>query len=276
MFLSVWRCKGESLEMKPIGPVDLCYFSGTGNTALAAGRMAIEFGIRGIETNLRAIEDTDPATLYSSGTVGIACPAAAFTTYPLVWRFVRNLRPGNGRGAFLLVTMGGSTWGLVGPMRALVESKGYVPLGAGRLVMPSNFMVKTLNDSLNAARRETALRRAASFAADLCEGRASWRWIRGLPDLVAKHLGTDRPFAWMRKKLALSADPAACTRCGLCAAKCPSSNIRMNDLPEFADRCELCMRCQSVCPVNAIRIRGKSFAQYRGKAEPWRADIVQQ
>lgn len=161
-------------------------------------------------------------------------------------------------------------------MRALVESKGYAPLGAIRLVMPSNFMVKSLNEGFNSARREAALRKASAFADDLCDEKASWRRIRGIPDLVAKYLATDRPFAFMRKKLALSADPAVCNRCGLCAAKCPSSNIRMNDLPEYADRCELCMRCQSICPVNAIRIRGKSFAQYRGKAEPWRADIVQQ
>lgn len=80
--------------MKPAGPIDLCFFSGTGNTALAAARMAAEFDALGIPTNLRAIEDTDPATLYSSGTIGIACPAAAFTTHPLVWRFVKNLRPG--------------------------------------------------------------------------------------------------------------------------------------------------------------------------------------
>lgn len=261
--------------MKPAGPIDLCYFSGTGNTALAAARMAAEFGILGIVTNLRAIEDTDPATLYSSGTIGIACPAAAFTTYPLVWRFVKNLRPGNGRGAFLLVTMGGATFGLVGQMRALIESRGYSPLGALSLRMPSNFMLKSENPGRNVRVREAALRKAASFATRIAEGTATWRRVRGLPDFVAAHIANDRPFAFMRKRLPLSAEPSICTRCGLCAAHCPSSNIRMNDLPEFADRCELCMRCQSVCPVNAIRVNGKRFLQYKGKAEPWQADIQQ-
>lgn len=262
--------------MKPEGPIDLCFFSGTGNTALAAGRMAADFAIRGIETNLRAIEDTDPATLYSSGSIGIACPAAAFTTYPLVWRFVRNLRPGEGKGAFLLVTMAGATGGLVGPMRELVTAKGYRPLGAKRIRMPSNFLLASQNEKRNAAQREKALRGVSDFVTALAEGRAVWRRIPGLPDLVAKYLANDRPFAGMRKGLPLSVDPSVCTRCGLCAAHCPTSNIRMTTMPEYADHCEMCMRCQSICPVNAILIRGRRFAQYRGLSEPWRTDIPQQ
>ena len=261
--------------MKPAGPIDLCFFSGTGNTALAAARMAAEFDALGIPTNLRAIEDTDPATLYSSGTIGIACPAAAFTTHPLVWRFVKNLRPGNGRGAFLLVTMSAATFGLVGRMRSLIESRGYSPLGALKIRMPSNFMLKSEDPRKSARVREAALTKAASFASRMAEGKTSWRRIRGLPDLVAAHLANDNPFEWMRRRFPLSVDPSICTRCGICALHCPTSNVRMNDLPGFGDRCEFCMRCQSVCPVNAIRLNGKRFLQYRAKAEPWQADIQQ-
>lgn len=43
-----------------------------------------------------------------------------------------------------------------------------------------------------------------------------------------------------------------CTRCGLCAEKCPAAAIP-TDHPEQTDaaRCISCMRCISVCPLNA-------------------------
>jgi len=249
------------------GPVEFCFFSGTGNTALAASRMAAVFLAHGIETRLRPIEDIDPTTLSGSGTLGIACPAAAFTTYPLVWRFLRNLPEGSGRGAFLLVTMAGMTMGLVGPVRRLVARKGYRPLGACRLVMPSNFLLKVAEPEKERVSVGRALLRADRFAQDLFEGRSAWLRIPGWPDLMALLMGNDRPFAWMRKKLIMTPDRERCTRCGLCISRCPVSNIRMADGPAFANRCELCMRCHSICPVNAIHIGGRRYVQYRTAGE---------
>jgi ferredoxin len=250
------------------GPIELCYFSGTGNTALASRAVASALQASGAEVRLRPIEDTDPTSLTNFGTLGVACPAAAFTTYPLVWRFVRNLPPGSGRGAFLLVTMGGFTMGLVGPMRRLIARKGYLPLGARRLIMPGNFLLKSRNEAAENSRTARALGRATEFGNALVEGRSSWIRVPGWPDLVAAVIGNDRPFASMRKKLVLTADKSRCTRCGLCVSRCPVSNIHMAaDGPKFADRCELCMRCQSICPVNAILMGGKSYAQYRTKAD---------
>jgi ferredoxin len=250
------------------GPIELCYFSGTGNTALASRAVASALQASGAEVRLRPIEDTDPTSLTNFGTLGIACPAAAFTTYPLVWRFVKNLPKGSGRGVFLIVTMGGMTMGLVGPLRRLLSRKGYKPLGAVRLVMPGNFLLKSRNESAELARVARAMDRAGRFGKTLLEGSASWVRIPGWPDLVAAVIGNDRPFGSMRKKLFLAADGTKCTRCGLCVSRCPVSNIHMAaDGPRFADRCELCMRCQSICPVNAILMGGKSYAQYRVKDE---------
>lgn len=253
------------------GPIEFCFFSGTGNTSLAASRMASVFQAHGLEVRMRSIEDTDPASLPSQGTLGLACPAAAFTTYPLVWRFVRNLRPGAGRGVFFMCTMGGSTGGLVGPMKGLLARKGYKPLGACRLVMPGNFMLKDRNVPAESATIAKAMTRADEFAEALFEGRAKWVRIFGWPDLVAAMIANDRPFRSMRKRLAMSVDQTSCTHCGLCVSHCPVGNIRMVDYPVHSDRCELCMRCHGICPTDAIRIGGKRYPQYyAGSAESLR------
>ncbi len=254
------------------GPVEFCFFSGTGNTALAAGAMMRAFEAEGIRVNPRPMEDTDPATLTGRFTLGLACPAAAFTTYPLVWRFVRNLPCGKKNGAFLLVTMAGATGGLVGPMKALLKRRGWTPLGAKRLVMPSNFLAKSANEAGNAACREAALAGAAGFAADLMAGRARWTRIPLFPDLNARLFGNDRPFRTMRRRFGPSADPESCTRCGLCAEHCPTGNISMDGMPVFSDHCELCMRCHSICPAGAILLGGRRYTQYRGTPEPWSLD----
>ncbi len=74
-------------------PIDFCYFSGTGNTLLVARAMAEVFAAHGLETTLRRIEATDPAQVDVGRTLGIAFPVAVGTTYPVVWDFVRALRP---------------------------------------------------------------------------------------------------------------------------------------------------------------------------------------
>ncbi len=48
-------------------------------------------------------------------------------------------------------------------------------------------------------------------------------------------------------------DPAACTRCGICAATCGAKAITMDPLPTFDDkRCVRCYACTEMCPTAAI------------------------
>lgn len=53
----------------------------------------------------------------------------------------------------------------------------------------------------------------------------------------------------------------ACTRCGLCAAKCPVQAIDPND-PKHTEKnkCISCMRCVSVCPQSARKVSSVMLA----------------
>lgn len=50
-------------------------------------------------------------------------------------------------------------------------------------------------------------------------------------------------------------DKEKCTKCGLCASKCPHENITIqNNKVKFSHHCDMCMRCSFYCPKKAIHI----------------------
>lgn len=208
---------------------DWFVFSGTGNTLRAARAAAGELAAAGIRVRLRSMDrgfappEGDP----ERSLLGIACAVAVFSTYPCVWEFLEALPPGGGRPAALLDTLGGFSGGLVGPVRDLLERKGYRPLGACEIRMPSNYRRRA--EGPDEEERRTIARgeeRARAFARALLEGGADWR---GFPLGGPIHWLSRRPGLWRRigesSANAWRADPDLCTRCGLCASLCPTGNI---------------------------------------------------
>jgi MinD superfamily P-loop ATPase len=62
-------------------------------------------------------------------------------------------------------------------------------------------------------------------------------------------------------KIAIEVDvsDAACIRCGVCAATCPTDVIRgvPGELPTivYLEDCQACFLCQFLCPSSAIVVR---------------------
>lgn len=53
-----------------------------------------------------------------------------------------------------------------------------------------------------------------------------------------------------------------CGKCGLCLRNCPKNNITFeNGHAVFHSKCILCLRCLHICPINAIRYKGKKIDQ---------------
>ena len=66
----------------------------------------------------------------------------------------------------------------------------------------------------------------------------------------------DKPLDSSRFSGAPAIDAAKCTRCGVCAGRCPSRAIQMNEaagsIGVNLDECVFCALCQDVCPVRAV------------------------
>jgi ferredoxin len=245
-----------------MNPIDLYWFSGTGNTLLVARAMRDEFLAAGVDCTLRRLDDADPTAIDPTRTLGLACTVACQTTYPPVWNFVEALPAVEGTDAFLVDTMAKASGGILGPMRKAFAERGFTPLGAREIVMPSNFLMKDLNAEKNRRTIAAGQDKARDFARELLAGSATWRPPSVMQSILCAS-GRWRSCWWLVRRMnRLSVDESKCTRCGLCERLCPVHNItRPEGLPVFGTECIACQRCPCFCPTGAIRI-GKGKAVY--------------
>ena len=75
----------------------------------------------------------------------------------------------------------------------------------------------------------------------------------------------------LRGKYELIIDNERCIHCMKCAGACPVGNIYEDDFSgdlQFKTKCQLCMRCLSVCTNEAIFVQGEDMSEkiiYRNK-----------
>jgi len=251
------------------------YFSGTGNTWLAASRIAQELKRHGVSSDLAALEETSGVPDISDyDMVGIGYPVYSFAIPGYVHRFLKKRLPaGEGRKAFVFSTMGGGTFGSEALASFLLRRRGYRVIAARPFIAPTNDMVligsQAPDSPLAKASIAGLLADVSSWVRQMLEGKAGISGDNPMMKLGAAALGFafskmisfhafSMPF-WF-----LKADER-CTRCGLCERICPVGNIKGSlSNPRFGTRCIFCERCLNLCPHNAVHfLLSRRRPQYR-------------
>jgi ferredoxin len=238
--------------------IDIYYFTGTGNTYLAAETLAAVFRENdGCEVFLRKIEKFQDSDIILSNPIGIAFPVACWNTFPIVKDFIEKLPNGNGTNVFLLATMGDSSLKCVQNFAMILKRKGYDIIGVEAFPMPNNF-IAVRSESKNEIKREKAYKKIKIYAEKLLEGKSNF----DEPNIFFKNLFLFTSFVtncwekkFFQKLFGFKVDKSKCGKCRICADICPRTNIFMKEreYPKFEKRCQFCMRCISYCPNNAIR-----------------------
>jgi len=240
-----------------ITQIDFYYFSGTGNTELVVKKMRDVFASHKIPVSVNRIEKSDPKKINLNNTIGIAFPVAMFSTYPLVWDFVKALPEANGNQVFMVDTCGASSYGgVIGHMKSVLKKKGYRPLFAKEIVMPENiFFIEP--EEVNKKKIEKGLKKAGEYAGEIIAGGGEWRKIPVWSDAMYWFAMSIFWLAGLKihqKIFLFKVDRKKCTKCGLCAALCPVKNIEMKGYPVYGYRCQYCLRCSGICSVGAIPV----------------------
>ncbi|AZR74534.1 4Fe-4S ferredoxin [Anoxybacter fermentans] len=247
-----------------LNTIDFYYFSGTGNTQLVVKKMRDIFVEKGINVNLYRLEKAVPQDINLNHTLGLGFPVAAQSTYPFVWDFVNRLPDTDGTEIFMVDTLAVYSGAIVGPLKRVLNKKGYKTIGAKEIIMPSNFYPKNIDENKNKIKIDKGLEKAKKYALDIINGRAKWRRVPVLSDmfyfLVSRKMVWRMVADWGKR---FKIDRERCTKCGLCVRLCPVNNVRMNEYPWFSDKCQQCLRCISFCPTGAIYIPEKKYKTYR-------------
>ena len=241
------------------------YFSGTGNSQLAARQIAAELDDELVSIN-QCLKKGEKGTFHSERALVFVAPIYAWRVPKLVERWIRETKFEGGRDAYFVLTRGGSTQGNAGAYAAkLCEETGLTYRGLASVQMPENYIALSAAPS----ERECAamIARARPIFADLARQIGRGELFSKAPvSLIGRFLsGPFNPlyYRFYIKDRGFTVSDA-CVSCGKCVRRCPLNNIDLADgRPVWKGNCTHCMACICGCPAEAIEYKSISKGKRR-------------
>ncbi|MCD6396541.1 MAG: EFR1 family ferrodoxin [Spirochaetaceae bacterium] len=260
------------MKLNPNRIIDLYWFSGSGNTLFIARAIASFLGENGFEVNLKQIENTNPSTVDLNRTLGLAIPVAEQGTYPFIWNFIKNLPSPSEQSikntdVFMVDTLMIYSGGIKGPVKKILQKKGFNLLGTKEIIMPNNLMKLRNQPDKDRIKMERGQIAVEGFARNLISGKAVWRDIPLYSDMMGSFSKMNSTWNMFRNNFPLKVDNNICTRCRLCERICPvqswTYNKDKNEMEWLKSDCIYCLRCFSYCPVEAISYGKKNYLRHK-------------
>lgn len=240
------------------------YFSGTGNSQLAAKQLAAELNDTLVSIN-HCLKAGEKNPFHSERPLVFVAPTYAWRLPKLVETWIRETEFHGCRDAYFILTCGDSCGNAEAYVRRLCTEKGFQFRGFASVLMPENYLA--MFPTPDKAEAEAILNAArlsiSTLSARLCAGEP---FSKERPLLMGKLLsGPINPlfyrFFVSDKGFRVS---DICISCGLCAQRCPLANISMVDKkPRWKGNCTHCMACIGGCPTEAIEYKTNSQGRVR-------------
>lgn len=221
------------------------YFSGTGNSRWAAGKIAEH--IKDAACDIMSLEKIPG--IVDEKQIGFVFPVYAWGVPEPMLNFVKRLEKIN---AFVF---GICTCGEDAGLTLKKLSRIYKLDSAYSLIMPSNYIIgadvedtQTILSKIKNAEVqlhsicEEIIQRKKEYCVN--EGKVAWLKSNLINWGFNKFARTTKPFYVTDQ----------CTGCGQCARRCPASAIILKDeRPHWKGTCYQCMRCINECPQTAVQ-----------------------
>jgi len=207
------------------------YFTGTGNSLIAARKIADSTGAELISIPQVA----QGQQVFADDCIGFVYPQYA-NGLP---KMVRSFILGNTFKADYIFAV--DLWSFV-HINALGEIASIIPLNYGvYLKTPLNFIFLLNSPKNPSAVLVKAEKRLVRITNDILNRKEKPVKPRKGPGNATKYFGKANHDVLQ-----------SCTKCGICVKVCPASNITLSGDTQFGDKCELCYACVNLCPAHAI------------------------
>ena len=231
----------------------ILYFSGTGNSAHVANKLAEQLGDTALNLGYYIKNDIHKP-IHSDRPWVIVVPTYGWQIPHVVKDWLLQTELTGCRDAYFVMTCGDDIGNATKYNAILCEKKNWNHKGTARIVMPENYIALFDAPDLETSKR---IVRAAS------------RVIKKTGDYILQ--GGNLPKSKITLKDKIKSGPVntlfyrlyvkakkfctteSCTGCGLCENLCPMNNITMKKgTPVWGKNCTHCMACICGCPMEAI------------------------
>lgn len=244
----------------------LYYFSGTGNTKWAADRIKSRFEFYGGTLDVTNIEKLEETNNKGYEMIIFGTPVHAEVVPKIMMDFIDKLPQNNDscKQCMLYCTLGAKSAAALDIMRRSLESKGYKVNVQAFIQLPNNYYFGAGVEPSEIRIKELFIKAEAkikSIVDDFYRNNFQMQKVSIFRATLGKISG--KMFFRMLPKLSKAfSSEVSCAKCGLCLRNCPKGNITFEEgKAVFHSNCIMCTRCIHICPINAIRYKGKKINQ---------------
>lgn len=241
----------------------ILYFTGTGNSAYVAKRIAEKTGDK-TENVFERIKNNDLSEIHSDKPWVAVCPTYAWQI-PHIFRdyLLKTPLKGN-KKIYFVMTCGDDIGNAEKYASKICTEKGMEFMGCIPVKMPENYLAMfSTPDKDKAAHIIEKSEGRIDDIADMINAQKPYSAKITVQDKLKSSVVNSLFYAiYVKDKKFTVSDE--CIGCGKCAKLCPCANISYTDKkPVWNGTCTHCMACISVCPVKAIEYGKASVGQPR-------------
>lgn len=231
----------------------ILYFSGTGNSAHVANKLAEQLGDTALNLGYY-IKNNIHKPIHSDKPWVIVVPTYGWQIPHIVTNWILQTELTGSKDAYFVMTCGDDVGNAQKYNAVLCEKKNWIHKGTAKIVMPENYIALFDAPDLETSKRIVrAASRAIKKAGDyILQGGNLPKERITLKDKI-KSGPVNILFYRFYVKAKKFCTKENCTGCGLCEVLCPMNNIKMkNGRPVWGKSCTHCMACICGCPMEAI------------------------
>lgn len=240
------------------------YFSGTGNSQLAAKMIAETTSDEMISIN-NCLKKGKKNTFQSKKPLVFVTPTYAWRMPKVVEQWIDETDFAGNRNAYFVLTCDGSSGNANAYAKKICKEKKMQFNGIASIPMPENYVAMFPTPSEQECKNivEAAKPAISKLAIQIQKGEKFPEPAISFRDKILSGPVNGIYYPLLVHDRGFNAS-SECISCGKCARRCPLNNIVMiNGKPLWKGNCTHCMACIAGCPVEAIEYKKSSKGRHR-------------